>query len=96
MEKCTFKVIADSLRIGHEIEFSYKGKLYGIVNSRDGYWYFCCNEGDFPGAACLYSEELCLFEDEEALIERVSEIRVDSIPIPAIFDEGKYEDYCIL
>lgn len=84
MEKFSFETILKSLECGREIEFSYNKKQYSITNS-NGYWNFCCDTDN------RLIEKICPFEDSSALISRISVYFIDSTPISAIFDEGKYD-----
>lgn len=40
MSSVVFNNLADYLRHGREIEFSYKGRQYSITN-HSGFWYLC-------------------------------------------------------
>lgn len=86
-----FSELAEELRQGREIEFAYHGKQYSITNSEE-YWNFCC---DTDG---VIIERLCPFNDKTKLIERVSNIYIEGVPLSTIFDETKYDtqSLCIL
>ena len=89
MGKVTFRKIADSLRCGREIEFSYKNKQYSITTSH-GYWNFCCDNN--------LIERVCPFDDKETLVKFVKSYCIEGTPIPMIFDEERYDasSVCIL
>lgn len=91
MDKLTFKKITSELKCGREIEFSYLGKQYSITNS-NSYWNFCC---DTDGTLL---EQLCAFDDKEKLINCLSNICIENILLPNIFDEEKYDSgsVCVL
>ena len=56
-----FNDLADFLRHGREIEFSYKGRAYSITN-HSGFWYLC----DDTDRVLL--ETVCRFDEKELLV----------------------------
>ena len=89
MEKVAFKELAESLRCGREIEFSYNNKQYSITTSQR-HWNFCCDD--------KLIERVCPFADKEALVNFVASFCIEGTPIPIIFDEERYDasSVCIL
>lgn len=69
MEDFSFKDLEECLRIGREIEFSYKNKAYSITNS-GGFWYFYCDTDK------ILFKTLAAFEDKDGLVEKVSKILI--------------------
>lgn len=84
MNNISFAEIAEDLKEGREIEFSYRGKHYSITNSA-GYWNFCCDTDKDV------IERICPFDDKVKLVERISSVCIDSVPLSMIFDKGKYD-----
>lgn len=91
MSRIAFNDIANYLRHGREIEFSYNGRQYSITN-HSGFWYLC----DDTDHICL--EELCRFEDKENLVSRISNSVIGGLTIQQVFDRQLYdtEKVCIL
>lgn len=86
-----FNELADYLRHGREIEFSYEGKDYSITN-HSGYWYLCDDTEN------KLLETLCPFDDKEALVSKTAIAVLDDLTIKQIFDGQFYdpERLCIL
>ena len=84
MSHVLFHDLADYLRHGREIEFSYKGRLYSITN-HSGFWYLC-DDTDH-----ILLETLCRFEEKEILVSRVSVFVIDGRTIQQIFDSELYD-----
>lgn len=91
MKNIVFHDLADYLRHGREIEFSYKGIQYSITN-HSGYWFLCSDTNHTP------LEMVCRFEEREVLISRISLFIVEDLTIQQIFDRQVYdpERLCIL
>ena len=83
MQPIPFDTLAEYLKHGREIEFSYNGKRYSITN-HSGFWYFC------DDTSHVLLNILCPFQEKELLVSKISEIRIDGIPIPHIFDKHLY------
>ena len=84
--KYTYKDIGDYLRHGREIEFIYKDRECAITNHR-GHWWF------YDGAEQI---EICEFENFTLLENKIAECMVEDKTVQEIFDNGLYEDVCIL
>lgn len=86
MKEYRFDEIADFLMHGREIEFVYKDRECAITNHTSRWWFY-------DGAEQV---EVCAFTDFELLVSKVSEYIVDDKTVQNIFDEGLYENVCIL
>lgn len=84
MNSMSFAEIAQDLKEGREIEFSYHGKHYSITNSA-GYWNFCCDTDE------EVIKRICPFDDKAKLVECISNLGIDNVPLSMIFDEEKYD-----
>ena len=84
MKNITFQVLADYLRHGREIEFSYNGRCYSITN-HTGYWYLC-DDSDH-----ILLATLCRFEEKELLVSQTASFPLNGKPISEIFDEFFYD-----
>ena len=84
--KYTYKDIGDYLRHGREIEFSYKGRECAITNHSKRWWFY-------DGVEQI---EICEFENFTLLVNKIAECMVKDKTVQEIFDNGLYEDVCIL
>jgi len=84
MTGIVFRDLADCLRHGREIEFSYKGRQYSITN-HSGLWHLC-DDTDH-----ILLETVCRFEEKEILVSRVSVFVIDGRTIQQIFDSELYD-----
>ncbi|MBR5792140.1 MAG: hypothetical protein IKY34_03405 [Ruminiclostridium sp.] len=82
--KITFDDLADYLRHGREIEFSYKGRAYSITN-HSGFWHLC-DDTDH-----VLLETVCRFEEKELLVSKIAAALLDDRTIRQIFDEQVYD-----
>ena len=82
--KITFDDLADCLRHGREIEFTYKGRAYSITN-HSGFWHLC----DDTDHALL--ETVCRFEEKERLVSKIAAAVLDDRTIRQMFDEQVYD-----
>lgn len=80
-----FKELADCLRHGREIEFSYNNRQYSITN-HTGFWYLC----DDTDHICL--DTLCPFEEKELLVSKTAAFILAGRTIREIFDQQLYEE----
>ena len=87
--KITFDDLADCLRHGREIEFTYKGRAYSITN-HSGFWHLC----DDTDHALL--ETVCRFEEKERLVSKIAAALLDDRTIREIFDEQGYDALSII
>ena len=87
--KITFDDLADCLRHGREIEFTYKGRAYSITN-HSGFWHLC----DDTDHAML--ETVCRFEEKERLVSKIAAALLDDRTIREIFDEQGYDALSII
>ena len=72
MNGVVFNDLADYLRHGREIEFTYKGRQYSITN-HSGYWYLC-DDTDH-----ILLETVCRFEDKETLVSKIAIAVIDDL-----------------
>ena len=84
MSRVLFHDLADYLRHGREIEFSYKGRLYSITN-HSGFWYLC-DDTDH-----ILLETLCRFEEKEILVSKIANTVIDDLTIQQMFDKQDYD-----
>ena len=82
--KITFDDLADYLRHGREIEFTYKGRAYSITN-HSGFWYLC-DDTDH-----VLLETVCRFEEKELLVSKIAASMLEDRTIREIFDEQVYD-----
>jgi hypothetical protein len=73
-------MLVEDLLIGHEFEFVYKGKTYGIV------------DGDKGNILC--TDNKAISPDYEDILELLAAVKIDGKSIEEIFNE--IEEYCIL
>lgn len=83
MRSIVFNDLAEYLRNGREIEFSYKGRQYSITN-HSGFWYLC------DDTEHILLETICRFEEKEILVSKIAVIRIEDLSIQQIFDEQVY------
>ncbi len=83
MGSIVFDDLADYLRHGREIEFSYKGRQYSITN-HSGFWYLC-DDTDH-----ILLETVCRFEEKELLVLKIAVEVLDDLTIQQIFDKQVY------
>lgn len=76
----SFSEMLDDLIVGREIEFEYKGTLYGIFNG-EGKWFFFADNRD---------EMLCQFEETDILLEKVKNLSIQGTSLADIFDKKLY------
>lgn len=79
-----FNDLADYLRHGREIEFSYKGRKYSITN-HSGFWHLC-DDTDH-----VLIKTICRFEEKDILISQIAVTVIDDITIQQIFDRQVYD-----
>ena len=79
-----FNDLADYLRHGREIEFTYKSRRYSITN-HPGYWYLC-DDSDY-----VLLETVCRFEEKEHLVSKIAIVVIDDLTIQQIFDKQVYD-----
>jgi len=91
MNRVVFNDLADYLRHGREIEFTYKEKQYSITN-HSGFWYLCDDTYHIP------LETICRFEEKALLVSRTAIAVIDDLTIQQIFDGHLYdaEKLCII
>lgn len=77
----TYEVIIEKLRIGHEIEFRYNGKMYSITSNYKLGWHFAC------GTTLLSP----YFESVQDIISFVNNIKIEGLSIESIIEGKKYE-----
>ena len=87
--KITFDDLADCLRHGREIEFTYKGRAYSITN-HSGFWHLC-DDTDH-----VLLETVCRFEEKEVLVSKIAAALLDDRTIRQIFDEQVYDALSII
>ena len=85
----TFGDLADYLRHGREIEFTYKGRAYSVTN-HSGFWYLC-DDTDH-----VLLETLCRFEEKERLVAKTAVAVLGGMTIRQIFDHRIYDALSIL
>lgn len=84
MGMMVFADLADYLRHGREIEFSYKGRQYSITN-HSGFWHLC-DDTDY-----ILLETVCRFEEKELLVSKIAVAVLDDLTIQQIFDKQFYD-----
>lgn len=84
MTSVLFSDLADYLRHGREIEFTYNGRRYSITN-HSGYWHLC-DDTDH-----ILLETLCRFEEKETLVSKIAATILDDLTIRQIFDHQVYD-----
>ena len=84
MRTIVFTDLADYLRHGREIEFSYKGRQYSITN-HSGFWHLC-DDTDH-----ILLETVCRFEEKELLVSKIAVAVLDDLTIQQIFDKQFYD-----
>lgn len=84
MNSIVFNDLADYLRHGREIEFTYKDKQYSITN-HSGFWYLC------DDTEHILLETVCRFEEKEVLVSRIAVSVIDDLTIQQIFDRQIYD-----
>lgn len=91
MHSVVFNDLADYLRHGREIEFTYKGRQYSITN-HSGFWYLC-DDTDH-----ILLETVCRFEEKETLVSRIAITVIDDLTIQQMFDRQVHdtEKLCII
>lgn len=91
MNRVVFNDLADYLRHGREIEFTYKEKQYSITN-HSGFWYLCDDTNH------ILLETICRFEEKALLVSRIAIAVIDDLTIQQIFDWQLYdaEKLCII
>ena len=82
--KNTFDDLADCLRAGREVEFSYKDRQCSITN-HSGYWHLC------DDTEHILLETICRFEDKETLVSKVAAAVIGGMTIQEIFDGQVYD-----
>ena len=87
--KITFDDLADCLRHGREIEFTYKGRAYSITN-HSGFWHLC-DDTDH-----VLLETVCRFEEKELLVSKIAAALLDDRTIRQIFDKQGYDALSII
>lgn len=75
-----YSMLVEDLLLGREFEFTYKGKIYGIINAHKGY------------VLCKENEVLTHYYDN--VLELLSNIRIKNKSIEEVFNE--IDDYYIL
>ncbi|MBQ5584756.1 MAG: hypothetical protein IIU74_08500 [Ruminiclostridium sp.] len=85
----TFGDLADYLRHGREIEFTYKGRAYSITN-HSGFWHLCDDINH------VLLETVCRFEEKELLVSKIAAALLDDRTIREIFDEQVYDTLSII
>ena len=85
----TFGDLADYLRHGREIEFSYKGRAYSITN-HSGFWHLC-DDTDH-----VLLETVCRFEEKEVLVSKIAAAVLNDRTIREIFDGLVYDALSII
>ena len=87
--KITFDDLADCLRHGREIEFTYKGRAYSITN-HSGFWHLC-DDTDH-----VLLETVCRFEEKEVLVSKIAAAVLNDRTIREIFDGLVYDALSII
>ena len=87
--KITFDDLADCLRHGREIEFTYKGRDYSITN-HSGFWHLC-DDTDH-----VLLETVCRFEEKEVLVSKIAAAVLNDRTIREIFDGLVYDALSII
>ena len=84
-----FHDLADFLRHGREIEFSYQDREYSITN-HSGFWHLC-DDTDH-----ILLETICRFEEKETLISKIAVFQIVDLTIRQIFDGQVYHDLSVI
>ena len=84
MRQITFSNLADFLKHGREIEFTYKGRQYSITN-HSGFWYLC-DDTDH-----ILLDTLCRFEEKDILVSKIAAATLGDLTIAEIFDGQLYD-----
>ena len=84
--KYSYEDIADYLMHGREIEFIYKDRECAITNHTKRWWFY-------DGVGQI---EICEFENFTLMADKISECVVNDKTVRDIFNNGLYEDVCIL
>ena len=87
--KITFDDLADCLRHGREIEFTYKGRAYSITN-HSGFWHLCDDINH------VLLETVCRFEEKEVLVSKIAAAVLNDRTIREIFDGLVYDALSII
>lgn len=75
-----YSMLVEDLLLGHEFEFAYKGKTYGIVNGDKG--------------RILCTDNKAISSDYEDILELLNTVKIDGKSIEEIFSE--IDNYYIL
>lgn len=86
MNNFSFQDLSDLLKVGREIEFTYKGKNYSITNS-DGFWNLCVD----VGTESILIETICLYEELDLLCDRIATTCIEGAKISRIFDDSLFD-----
>lgn len=85
MKNILFDDLANYLRCGREIEFSYNGRRYSITN-HSGFWHLC-DDTDH-----ILLETVCRFEEKEILVPKIADFVIGGLKIKKIFDCELYDE----
>ena len=85
MRDIMFYNLADYLKQGREIEFSYVGRQYSITN-HSGFWYLCDDTDN------LLLDTVCGFAEKDILVSKIAEYVINGVTIQEIFDRKLYEE----
>ena len=85
MQDVTFYDLANYLKHGREIEFTYNGRQYSITN-HSGFWYLC-DDTDH-----ILLDTLSRFEEKELLVSRIAMFIIDGLTVQEIFDQKLYSE----
>ena len=85
MRTPNFDGLADYLKHGREIEFTYNGRRYSITN-HSGFWYLC-DDTDH-----ILLDTLCRFDEKDLLVSRIAMFTIDGLTIQEIFDGKLYSE----
>ena len=84
MRKIKYNSLAEFLKTGREIEFSYKQKAYSITN-HSGFWHLCCDTDN------VLLDTVCRFDEKDVLVSKIAATIIDDKTIEQIFDELLYD-----
>lgn len=70
----TYSMLVEDLLLGHEFEFTYKGKTYGIITSHEGN--VLCTDNKAISPYC------------EDVLELLSKAKIDNKSIEEVFNES--------
>ena len=84
MRGLIFRDLADYLRHGREIEFTYNSRQYSITN-HSGYWYLC-DDTDH-----ILLETVCRFDERDTLVAKIAAVVIGGMTIQQIFDGKLYD-----